>query len=507
MPVGARGELYIAGVGVGRGYWNRPDLTAERFFPDPFVRGDRMYRTGDIVSQVPDGTLCFLGRADDQVKIRGYRVELSEIEAVLHEVPGVKEAAVMLQEQDGAQTLTAYITLSVKGQQNIPPMLRTTLADRLPFYMIPSAILVLDEMPLTPSLKINRLALPFPGGNAGQDEYVAPRNEIEERLASLWEEVLEVERVGVRDNFFSLGGHSLLAVRLFSRIEEEFGQSLPLLLLFKEGTVEVLAKVLAGEQVPTPGDGVVAIQPLGNEPPVFILSAGLYMRDLAFTLGESRPVYALLPHENGRLTFRGSVQESAKIFYHCLTGFYPEGPCLLLGHSAHGFFALELARLLRQTGRQVALLGLLDTYPPGSLRQVKFVDRLKIHLGNLQGMTFAEILGYFGLSARRFVKRRQRPGDKVVRAQSQTDAQAKQLRDQLVRAYKPEPYDGAVTLFSVTKHPWFIRWDPMEQWNRILTGPLEIVTIPGDHMSMLQPPQVGILADAIRAILQKNETA
>ena len=138
---------------------------------------------------------------------------------------------------------------------------------------------------------------------------------------------------------------------------------------------------------------------------------------------------------------------------------------------------------------------------------MKFVDRLKIHLGNLQGMNFAEILGYFGLSARRFVKRRQRPGDKVVRAQSQTDAQAKELRDQLVRAYKPEPYDGAVTLFSVTKRPWFIRWDPMEQWNKILTGPLEIVAIPGDHMSMLQPPQVGILADAIRAILQKNETA
>ncbi len=507
VPVGVKGELYIAGAGVGRGYWNRPDLTAERFLPDPFVRGDRMYRTGDIVSQLPDGTLCFLGRSDDQVKIRGYRVELSEIEAVMDEFPDVKDAAVVLRRQDSAETLTAYVTLNDADREQVPAKLRSYLADRLPFYMLPSAIMVLDEMPLTPSLKINRLALPLPGNSIQQDEYLAPRNDIEERLVSIWEDVLAVERVGVRDNFFALGGHSLMAVRLFARIEEEFGQSLPLLLLFKEGTVEALATVLAGEKVNLPGDGVVPIQPEGNEPPVFILSAGLYMRELALALGPARPVYGLLPHEAGRLTFRGSVQESAEIFYRCLADFYPNGPCLLLGHSAHGFFAIELARLLRRAGREVALLGLLDTYPPGSLRQVKFADRVKIHLGNLQGMSLLEILGYFGLSARRYVKRKKGAAENIRPAGSQAEAQAKKVRDLLARVYQPEPYDGPVTLFSVSEHPWFIRWNPMEPWTKIFTGPFEVVNIPGDHMTMLQPPQVNILADKIEAILRKNESA
>jgi amino acid adenylation domain-containing protein len=506
VPVGVKGELFIAGVGVGLGYWNRPDLTAERFLPDPFVRGDRMYRTGDIASQLPDGTLCFLGRTDDQVKIRGYRVELSEIEAVLHEVSGVKDAAVVLRRQDSSETLSAYLTLTDADREHIPEKVRTYLADRLPFYMIPSAIMVLDEMPLTPSLKINRLALPLLESTIERKEYIAPRNDIETRLVVLWKEVLGVEQVGVRDNFFALGGHSLMAVRLFSRIEEEFGLSLPLLLLFKEGTVEAVANVLRGEKIDLPGDGVVPIQPEGDEPPVFILSAGLYMRDLAFSLGSRRPVNALLPHEAGQLTYRGSVQESAKIFYECLTNFYP-GPYVLLGHSAHGFFALELARLLRLAGKEVAFLGLLDTHPPRHLRRVKWSDRIKIHLDNLQGRNFAEILEYVGLAARRYAKRKKRVVENARKVESQTDAYAKAIRDQLVRAYQPEPYDGPVTLFSATDHPWFIRWDPMAQWADTFTGPCEIVTVRGDHMSMLQPPQVAVLAEKINAILCRNESA
>jgi amino acid adenylation domain-containing protein len=505
VPVGVKGELFIGGVGVGRGYWDQQELTAERFLPDPFHGNDKMYRTGDIASQLPDGTLCFHGRTDDQVKIRGYRVELSEIEAVLQEFPGVTDAAVILRRQDVSETLSAYITVMSEEPEQITAKLRAYLADRLPFYMLPAVITVLDAMPLTPSLKIDRLALPLPDSDAKRDDYLAPRNDIEKHLVLIWQEVLGVERVGVRDNFFALGGHSLMAVRLFTRIEEDFGQSLPLLLLFKEGTVEALATVLAGEKPGMVMDGVVSIQPEGTGPPLFILAAGLYMRELAITLGSSCPVYGLLPYENGRLMYRSSVQETAGIFYRCLTSFYPDGPYRLLAHSAYGFFAIELARMLQKNGKDVVFLGLLDTHPPNSKKQANLIDRVKIHLVNIQDKNLAEILEYLRLSAQRFVTRWRHSLIDVTSTESYTDKQIKNVRELLVQSYKPEPYDGQVTIFSASLRPWFIRWDPMTQWPKTLTGQFKIIPINGDHMSMLQPPQVTFLADEIKAILQETE--
>jgi amino acid adenylation domain-containing protein len=246
VPVGVKGEVFIGGVAVGRGYWKRPDLTAERFISDPFWPGGRMYRTGDIARQLPDGTVCYLGRSDDQVKIRGYRVELNEIEAVANEFPGIREAAVILWRDDGPEILAAYITLLEGHPQQIEQRLHAYLSEHLPFYMLPASIIVLDEMPLTASRKINRGALPRPENKMATDHYLAPRNEIETRLVSIWQDVLGVDQVGVRDNFFELGGHSLLAVRLLTRIQEDFGQTLPLMLLFQDGTIEALAEFLSG---------------------------------------------------------------------------------------------------------------------------------------------------------------------------------------------------------------------------------------------------------------------
>ena len=214
-----------------------------------------------------------------------------------------------------------------------------------------------------------------------------------------------MEHIGIRDNFFELGGHSLLAVRLFTRIQEEFGQSLPLMLLFQNGTVEATAEALTGEVISNHPQGIIPFQPKGSEFPIFMISAGLYMRDLALALGSARPVYSLNSSENGEVVYRISVQETAKIYYHNLVNFYPHGPYLLLGHSAHGFFTLELARLLIQNGHNVAFLGLLDTYPPGYKRQANLIERLKVYSDNFRDKKFPEILLFIRGSIRRFTTR------------------------------------------------------------------------------------------------------
>jgi acyl-coenzyme A synthetase/AMP-(fatty) acid ligase/acyl carrier protein len=244
VPVGVKGDLYIGGIAVGHGYLNQPKLTAEHFLPDPFHPTGRMYCTGDLARYAKDGTIFYLGRIDQQVKIRGYRVELGEIEAIARECPGIQDAAVVLWPEKPQELLAAYITLTEGGEEHAKDTLSQYLEERLPFYMLPSAIMVLDEMPFTPNRKINRSALSRPDAEETIDPYLAPKNDMETRLVVIWKEVLRVEQVGLRNNFFELGGHSLLAVQLLARVQEEFGQALPLLLLFKDGTVEAMAKAL-----------------------------------------------------------------------------------------------------------------------------------------------------------------------------------------------------------------------------------------------------------------------
>jgi thioesterase domain-containing protein len=298
-----------------------------------------------------------------------------------------------------------------------------------------------------------------------------------------------------------------MAVRLFAHIDQEFGQTLPLLLLFKDGTVETIAELLTSEAKLIPLNGIVPIQPDGDELPLFILSAGLYMREMAYAMGTSRPVYGLHSHEEGQLVYRESVKETARVFYQRLIDFYPEGPYLLFGHSANGYFAIELARLLRNKGKTVAFLGLLDTYPPGPRRRANIIDRVKIHLNNLQDKNLFQILDYLRLSTSRYFTRlrnRSTLDEKTVKRLIQK-GQVKEVRKYILQTYKPEPYTGSVILFSATHRPWYMNWDPMEQWTNFITGQLDIVPIPGDHMTVLKPPQVALLAEKINAFLNKIE--
>jgi len=254
--MGAPGELLIGGEGLARGYLSRPDLTAERFVPDPFSSepGARLYRTGDLARWRQDGVLEFLGRLDNQVKVRGYRIELAEVEAALLRHTSVREAvAVVREDSPGDKRLVVY-AVPRPGQQLEAATLRAFLQERLPEYMVPSAFMVLEALPLTSNAKVDRKALPAPEGARAQEAtYVAPRDQMEQELAALWSEVLGVERVGIHDDFLSLGGHSLLATRLVSRVRQAFQVELPLKDFFAAPTVaELSLRILeAMAQVPT----------------------------------------------------------------------------------------------------------------------------------------------------------------------------------------------------------------------------------------------------------------
>ncbi|MGY2224213.1 amino acid adenylation domain-containing protein [Pseudomonas gingeri] len=239
-PEGVAGELYLAGAGVSRGYLLRAGLTAERYVPNPFCdNGERLYRTGDLVRQGDAGRIEYIGRADHQVKIRGFRIELSEVEARLLEQPAVREAVVLAQDGAAGKHLHAYVVAqALPGDtRGFADSLRATLASRLPAHMVPGHVHLIDALPLTPNGKLDRKALIALGGNPHSQHYEAPRTALQQEVASLWQEVLEVERVGLNDNFFQLGGHSLLATLVVTRIAERLGDKIALKELFKADTL------------------------------------------------------------------------------------------------------------------------------------------------------------------------------------------------------------------------------------------------------------------------------
>ncbi|MEG4345120.1 amino acid adenylation domain-containing protein [Microcoleus sp. A003_D6] len=247
VPIGVPGELHIAGVGLAKGYLNRPELTEERFIPNPFSNelGSRLYKTGDLARYLSDGNIEYLGRIDNQVKIRGFRIELGEIEAVLSQHPGVRESAVIARDfVAGDKQLVAYVVPQEEGSPTITD-LRHFLKHKLPDYMVPGAFVVLEALPLTPNGKVDHRALPAPDLRKELEEsFVAPRTPIEEMLASIWGKILLIDSVGVHDNFFTLGGHSLLATQVISRVRDTFGVEFPFRSLFEAPTIVEFATIV-----------------------------------------------------------------------------------------------------------------------------------------------------------------------------------------------------------------------------------------------------------------------
>jgi amino acid adenylation domain-containing protein len=248
VPVGVPGEIGLGGPGIATGYRNDPDRTIERFFDDPFRPGGRLYRTGDRGRWRPDGRLEFLGRVDDQLKIRGYRVEPAEVEAHLADHPGVAAGAVVAREVGGGQLLVGYVA-PVAGRRLEAAEIREWLTGRLPDYMVPGIIEVLEEMPLTASGKVDRVALPPPSHAGARGAFLAPRTPVEHALVGIWQRLLGVERVGIGDDFFSLGGHSLIALQVIAEAERALDRSVPLSLVFEYPTIEDLAAAIERESV------------------------------------------------------------------------------------------------------------------------------------------------------------------------------------------------------------------------------------------------------------------
>ncbi|ULA67915.1 MAG: Putative Multi-domain non-ribosomal peptide synthetase [Nitrospira sp.] len=372
VPVGIPGELYIGGLGLARGYRGQPQLTADRFVSNPFRPGERLYRTGDQVKWLPDGRLDYVGRIDYQVKLRGFRIELGEIESVLGNDPTVKQAVVIVREDaPGDKRLVAYVAPR-DGSVCDPSGLRRALRELLPDYMVPAAIVPLSEFPLTPNGKVDRASLPAPSDEPAHDgvQAIEPRNRVELQLVAIWEQVLGITPIGVRDNFFALGGYSLLALRMFSAIEQTFGTRLPMAVLFQAPTIEQLADVLADEGCTVRWRSLVAIQPEGKRPPLFAVPGVggnvLVFARLAKLLGDDQPFYGLQARGlDGKEKPFMRVEEMAAHYIEEIRSVQPQGPYFIGGTCTGGLAAYEIAQQLTAKGEEV-ILAVMESWHPRS---------------------------------------------------------------------------------------------------------------------------------------------
>ena len=377
VPVGVTGELYLGGDGLARGYLNRPELTREKFIPHPFRKSKSktpetyLYKTGDLVRYLADGTIEFIGRIDHQVKLRGFRVEPGEVEVALGSHPGVREAIVIVhKDRRGEKSLVSYVTVR-QGLDVSFDELRQYLQERLPAYMIPSAFVLLDALPLTPNGKVDRNALPDPEAiyAATSDSVVAPKSMEQQVLLQIWEDLLEAWPIGINDNFFLLGGNSLLATRLVHRIELAFQKKVPLSKLIVNPTIESLADALyEGNDVSRVP--IVTIQQGSKfKTPFFFLHGDpdggpFYCFTLAQSLGTEQPFYACAPYRFVVDEPLPTFEAMASAHLAAIRAIQPEGPYLLGGFCNGALVAYEMAHQLLAANQKVDLLFLVDPAPP-----------------------------------------------------------------------------------------------------------------------------------------------
>jgi amino acid adenylation domain-containing protein len=376
VPLGAAGELYLAGAGVARGYLDQPVLTAERFLPEVHGAepGGRMYKTGDLARWRPDGSLEFLGRLDHQIKIRGFRIEPEEIATVMKEHPDVSDCFVTGRDDPHAgKQLVGYLVSSTHKRLQ-PQEMRSFLNSRLPRHMVPASFVQLDTLPLTRHGKVDRRQLAAPGiADYCENSTRTPaRSPLEFRLIRLWEEVLGTSPIGIRDDFFDVGGHSLLVPRLLSALEKTESARLPLSFLFRRGTVEAMAAEITAGKGPEPFSPLVRIKPSGSLPPFFCVHPGagsvLSYYAVARHFPAARPFFGLqAPGVDGDQPPLSSIKELAAVQVKAIRGAFPAGPYHLGGHSFGASVAYEMAcQLEQENSRSVGALLLLDPPAPGS---------------------------------------------------------------------------------------------------------------------------------------------
>ncbi len=381
VPVGVRGELHIGGLGLARGYVNRPELNAEKFIPNPFSEEPhgRLYKTGDLARYLPDGNIEFLGRLDNQVKIRGFRVEPEEIESVLRRHQSVEDAVVVTRgDTADDKRLSGYI-VKQDGYNFSPSELRDYLQDYLPGYMVPHEWFTLDVLPLTPNGKVDRAGLMARREECAESSggFMIPRTTIERRLAKIWTELLCNENIGIQDDFFELGGHSLLAVRLFSEIERIFGKTLPFSALFQSSTLGQLANVIGQNVSISEDSSLVPMQTSGAKTPLFLIppaaTTSLQFINMVRELDRSQPVYGIDPVGlYDKRPYLVTVEEIASHNVHEMQRIQPKGPYLIGGICFGVRVAYEMAQQIQRQGQEVGLLIVFDSSPPRLKPKVTF---------------------------------------------------------------------------------------------------------------------------------------
>jgi amino acid adenylation domain-containing protein len=370
-PIGVIGELYIGGVGISRGYLNKPDLSKAVFMNDPFSNDPnaRMYKTGDLVRYLPDGNIVYHGRIDHQIKLRGYRVELGEIESRISEHHLIKECVVIALGDGANKRLVAYVVAD--STDNLPHILHSYLSSKLPDYMVPSAFVRLDCLPLTTNGKLNQGALPEPCDGASvilDDE--APVGELENNLADIWSSLLKIEKIGRNDDFFILGGHSLLAVRMVSMVRSMLGENIQLHEFLASPTIsgmklQILHSSKDNISQENPFKSLLPLRPIGSRPPLFCIHSGWgvgfgYL-NLLKHLPQEQPIYAIQARGvdgDGKLPV--TLDEMIQDYVNIIRDVQPHGPYHLLGWSFSGRVVHGMATKLEQAGENVNLLGIMD---------------------------------------------------------------------------------------------------------------------------------------------------
>ncbi len=541
VPVNVPGEIYIAGAGVARGYINHPDLTAERFIINLFSNEPkaRMYKTGDLAIYLPDGEIVHLGRIDNQVKIRGFRIELGEIETILGQHPSVQKVVVIAREDSPSnKRLVAYLVL--QGNQKFSRQeMRVFLEKKVPNYMIPAAVVILDFIPLTVNGKLDRMALPVPKFDNSQleDQYTTTADNLELQLTKIWENVLGIQPIGLNDNFFDVGGHSLLAVRLFAQIEKIFSKYIPLATLFQAPTIRQLANVLRDEGYSSSWSSLVPIKPHGSKIPFFYihtLSGGLiHSGNLLSKFDADQPVYGLQAQGlDGNNSPHTCIEDMASHYIKEMQTVQPHGPYLLGGWCVGGMIAYEIAQQLNLQGEIVELLTIFDAYPPkmippnhqveNSLSLLKIKSRIyqsKLYLMDMIKRNFSQFVNLTTQQQIIFIweKINRRIEDKITEIVYQFYLKRNLplphslrnlvVRDAIGEAYRnyyPKVYAGKVIFFRAVDQPKKYTYH-LKKWEELAAGGLEIHDIPGNHDSIMSEPHVSTLAEKLKACIQRGE--
>ena len=498
LPPGETGEIVVRSRYLSPGYWRRPDLTERAFEEHPSGDGTRIYRTGDLGRMNPDGCIFHVGRRDSQVKVRGHRVEIGEVQRALLKLDPVRDAVVVARkDRHDRPRLVAYVVAA--DSACTVTALRDALMEILPQYMLPSAFIFLDNLPTLPSGKVDRSALPEPSTDRPKlaTPYLAPRDRMEERLTAIWGEVLNVNRPGVRDNFFDLGGDSLVAVSLLTRVEAQFGVKLPMHALLRAPTIETLAAVIDIAPKPERPSCLVEVQPgRGGTPLFWVPGVGLdvlTLRPLARALGTDLPLYGMQalgfdgttpPHE--------SVGDMADAYIQEMRDMQPDGPYLLGGACFGGFVAYEMACRLREQGHEVGLLALIDSsQPPPPITLGAYVKSLvAYHLPR------GQFFYCLRCDLREVTKKLYRvfspsPGHRRLRNLRLAHRRAR-------RTWAPRPYPGKIVLFQSrefsTRFPEY-----KDRWASLVQGGVELVEMPRDHQGALRDERVTRIASELRA--------